>query len=420
MTRRLLLALTPATLFSSCSVIGGGSAPGPLLGGTPSPSGSFALGVDMLRETGFAALRGKRVGLITNQTSADRSGTPTRVALQRALGPAFTTLYTPEHGLDGREPAGLHVKSRLDPVTGLIAYSLYGSTRKPTPAMLANVDAVCFDLQDIGSRSYTYISTMALAMEACAHADKEFVVFDRPNPVGGIRVQGPPLEPRWKSFVGQIPVPYLHGMTAGELARMGNARGWWPARPRLTVIPMRGWRRSMLWHDTYLSWIPTSPNIPSAHSPIYYAATGVLGGLDGVDIGIGTRHPFEFAGGKDINAVQFADDMNRRGIPGVRFTPYRSSRKPGFGGVRLQFSLHGTTDIMALAAVLCSEVIRRSGGLPLRATRGDTLTLFHKVWGSDSLWNVLRSGRSPSGLISSFQNYARSFALQRQPFLIYS
>ena len=131
MTRRLLLALTPATLFSSCSVIGGGSAPGPLLGGTPSPSGSFALGVDMLRETGFAALRGKRVGLITNQTSADRSGTPTRVALQRALGPAFTTLYTPEHGLDGREPAGLHVKSRLDPVTGLIAYSLYGSTRKP-------------------------------------------------------------------------------------------------------------------------------------------------------------------------------------------------------------------------------------------------------------------------------------------------
>jgi uncharacterized protein YbbC (DUF1343 family) len=420
MTRRQLLALASGGLSASLSSCINPGGPSPMPGGAPSAGGPFALGIDMLRETGYAQLRGKRIGLITNQTSADRSGTPTRVMLQRALGPAFTTLYTPEHGLDGREPAGLHVSSRRDPVTGLTAHSLYGATRKPTPAMLANVDAVCFDLQDIGSRSYTYISTMALAMEACAQAGKEFIVLDRPNPIGGLRVQGPHLEPRWKSFVGQIPVPYLHGMTAGELARMGNARGWWAARPQLTVIPMRGWTRGMAWHDTHLRWIPTSPNIPSAHSPIYYAATGILGGLDGVDIGIGTPHPFEYAGGKGINPQQFADDMNRRGIPDVRFIPYNSSRKPGFGGVKLQIALHGSTDIMALAVVLCSEVIRRSGGHPLRATRGDTLSLFHKVWGSESLWNTLRSGQSPSGLIASFQSSARSFAALRQPFLMYA
>lgn len=386
----------------------------------PSSSGPFALGVDVLAANNFLGLRGKRVGLITNQTSANRAGVPTRVVLQRALGPAFTTLYTPEHGLDGREPAGLHVTSRRDPVTGLTAHSLYGSTRKPTPAMLANVDVVCFDLQDIGSRSYTYISTMALAMEACGQQGKEFVVLDRPNPVGGLKVQGPPLDPRWKSFVGQIPVPYLHGMTAGELARMGNARGWWAARPRLTVIPMCGYNRAMSWRNTGLRWIPTSPNIPHAHSPLYYAATGILGGLDGVDIGIGTPRPFEYAGGKGINPQQFAADMSRMGIPGVRFTPYMSSRKPGFGGVALNIDPYGATDIIALAVILTSEVVRRTNGAPLRASRGDTITLFHKVYGSDSLWRDLNARRPAGQIISGFQGYARSFAGSRQPFLLYS
>ena len=262
MNRRHFLTLSSASVLASCA--GPGSAPRSV---TPA-SGTFALGIDVLRENNFSILRGKRTGLITNQTSVDGSGTPSRVVLQRALGPSFTTLFTPEHGLDGRERAGNKVASRRDPLTGLIAHSLYGSTRKPTPAMLVNVDVVCFDLQDIGSRSYTYISTMALAMEACGHAGKEFVVFDRPNPVGGLKVQGPPREERWKSFVGQVPVPYLHGMTAAELARMGNACGWWAALPQLSVIPMRGWRRGMTWRDTGLRWIPTSPNIPGPNSPL--------------------------------------------------------------------------------------------------------------------------------------------------------
>ncbi len=420
MNRRHFLqfsGLSAASLLTSCSLPGMGKTPRPVQ--PAAPAGPFALGIDVLRERDFDLLRGKRAGLITNQTSVDSRGVPTRVLLQRGLGKGFTTLFTPEHGLDGREPAGYKVTSRRDPLTGLTAYSLYGDTRKPTPAMLSNVDVVCFDLQDIGSRSYTYISTMAVAMEACAQAGKQFVVFDRPNPLGGVKVQGPPREEQWKSFVGQIPVPYLHGMTAGELARMGNARAWWAARARLTVVPMRGWRRDMAWRDTGLRWIATSPNIPKMDSPFYYAATGILGGLDGVDIGIGTDRPFEYAGGLGINPEQFCASLSRMGIPGVTFSPYLSSRKPGFGGAAISIDPHGSTDLIALAVILTCEVVRRTSGAPLRASKGDTVTLFNKVWGSDSLWRDLHAGRPAAQIISAFQSYPRAFAGMRQPFLLY-
>ena len=383
-----------------------------------SGGGGFALGIDVLSESGFAAVRGARVGLITNQTSADRSGTRTRSVLQRGLGQNLTALFTPEHGLDGTEKAGNKVPSRMDPLTGVVAWSLYGDTRKPTGQMLAGIDAMLFDLQDIGSRSYTYISTMALAMEACAEHGKTFIVLDRPNPMGGHRIQGPPLESRWKSFVGQIPVPYVHGMTAGELARMICARGWISRNPKLQVIPMRGWQRGMMWRDTGLRWIPTSPNIPHAESPLYYAATGMLGGLNGVDIGIGST-PFECAAGRGVNPDTFAASMNARRIPGVQFSPWTSSRKPGFAGARLKIDPHGQTDLVALDVLLCAEICRLSGGEPLRQTTGDTLTLFHKVYGSDSLWNHLRRGTSVSTIMAGWQSANASFRSARQPYLLY-
>lgn len=417
-TRRAFLrfasAASGAALLPSCVSPGGRRL------ALPGTGGSLALGIDNLASSGFAAVRGKRVGLILNQTSAAGNGTPSRVVLQRALGRNLTSLYTPEHGLDGRERAGIHVTSRRDPITGLPAYSLYGETRKPSPAMLANIDVMLFDLQDVGSRSYTYLSTMALAMEACAEQGREFMVLDRPNPLGGARISGPPLEPRWKSFVGQVPVPYVHGLTAGELAKMINACGWIKARPRLTVIPMRGWQRRMVWRDTGLRWIPTSPNIPGPESPFYYAATGILGGLNGVDIGIGTSRPFEYAGGPKINPHEFAAAMNRRHIPGVRFHPYHSERKPGFAGVRLSIDTHGNTDLLALAVVLASEVCRRTGNSPLRATTGDTRTLFHKVYGSDSLFRDLQSGRPVGSIMASWQTSLSAFRSARQRFLMYA
>lgn len=385
----------------------------------PAESGPFAFGIDVLAESGFAAVRGRRVGLITNQTSVSASGERTRTVVQRGLGRSFTALYTPEHGLDGREPAGYKVASRRDPVTGLPAHSLYGATRKPTPAMLADIDVLLFDLQDIGCRSYTYISTMALAMEAAAENGKHFVVLDRPNPLGGHRVQGPPLDLRWKSFVGQIPVPYVHGMTAGELARMINAHGWIHARPSLTVIPMRGWRREMIWRDTGKRWVPTSPNIPHAESPFYYVATGILGGLGGVDIGIGTPNPFEYAGSRGVNPEELAAALSRRGIPGVRFTPYSSRLRPGFAGVRLHIDPRGGTDLPALAVILTDEICRRTGGAPLRSTQGDKRTLFHKVYGSDSLYRDLMNRRPAGSIIASWQDSLVRFRSARQPYLLY-
>lgn len=415
--RLACLGFLVISVLSSCTPFGGGAAKS--YPQNAASTGPFALGIDRLREDGFAILRGKRVGLITNQTSLTRDGTQTRTALQRGIGRSLTALYTPEHGLDGREPAGLHVGSRRDPVTGLTAYSLYGSTRKPTPQMLAGIDVLLFDLQDIGSRSYTYISTLALAMEAAAENGKEFIVLDRPNPLGGQRVQGPPLESAWKSFVGQIPVPYVHGMTAGELARMINGQGWIKSRPRLMVVPMRGWQRSMVWSDTGLRWMATSPNIPGPMSPFYYATTGILGGLDGVDIGIGTSRPFEYAGGKGINPGQFAADMNRLGISGVHFSPYSSSRKPGYGGVQIMLNPRGNTDLLALDVLLTSEVIKRTGGNPLRVTRGDELNLFHKVYGSDSLWRDLNRRRPVGQIIASWQSGNARFLSARQGYLLY-
>src|SRR5438128_9581985 len=244
-------------------------------------SATVQLGIDVLEDSSYAQLRGKRVGLITNQTGVDSRGNRTRVLLKQHCN--LVALYTPEHGLEGREKAGRYIKSRRDPLTGLTAYSLYGPTRKPTRAMLRGVDVLVFDIQDIGCRSYTYISTMGLCMEAAGENGIEFVVLDRPNPLGGLRVEGPKVEPRWISFVGQYPIPYVHGMTVGELAKMINTAGWIAPRCKLTVVPMRNWTRDMTWGETGLRWVPTSPNIPYARTPLYYIATGMVGELGGLE-----------------------------------------------------------------------------------------------------------------------------------------
>lgn len=375
------------------------------------------LGIDFLASRNFDLLRGKRVGLITNHTSMTGRGEMTRVAMKRALGPALTALYAPEHGIDGTIGAGIHVSTRRDAVTGLTVYSLYGPTRKPTPQMLAPVDVLVFDLQDIGCRSYTYISTMAVAMEAAAENGKSFVVLDRPNPMGGWRVEGPPLEAKWKSFVGQIPVPYVHGMTTGELAMMTAARGWISATPRLNVVRMQGWSRNMMWQDTGLRWYRTSPNIPHATSPFYYVATGILGGASAVDIGIGTENPFGYAGASGVNAESMLAACRDFGAAGVGFTPY--SRK-GFGGVRLSIHPRAQADLTALDVRMLAALNRLSGGKVLARMTGSKLNLFHKVYGSERLYNDLRRGVSADQIIATWSGNVRSFLSARQRHLLYA
>lgn len=393
---------------------GGGSR---LKGQVATYRGPVKLGIDVLAENDFDLLRGKRVGLITNQTSVTRSGEKTRVVLQRSPQVNLVALYTPEHGLEGTEKAAVHIDTRRDPLTGLTAYSLYGPTRKPTPDMLAGIDVMLFDLQDIGSRSYTYISTMIRAMEACGENGKEFVVLDRPNPLGGLRVQGPPMEKQWISFVGQVPTPYIHGMTAGEIAQMANAKGWIAKSCHLTVVPVLGWNRGMSWEHTGLRWVPTSPNIPKPVSPRYYAATGIFGSLSGGDIGIGSDGPFEYVGGPGFDAAEFTAYLSSLRLPGVRFTPYTRN---SFGGSRVSIDANAPVDLAGLNLIFIDAVNRRIGARNLFVrTTASNKDVFYKVYGSTSIERDLPRANSPAQIIAGWQGSNEAFRRDRQPYLIY-
>lgn len=415
-SRRSFLLSSGAATLTGCQMMPSLMQPSP----TAAPAvggGPFMLGIDMLAARGFDLLRGRRVGLITNHTAYTSQGVMTRVAMQRALGQGLVALYGPEHGIDGTVGAGKHIATRRDPVTGLVVHSLYGPTRKPTAQQLADIDTLVFDVQDIGCRSYTYISTMVVAMEAAAEQGKFFVVLDRPNPMGGWRVEGPPVEARWKSFVSQIPIPYVHGMTVGELAMMTAAHGWISRAPRMTVVRMQGWSRGMTWNHTGLRWHATSPNIPHATSPLYYVATGILGGAAQVDVGIGTENPFGYAGGSGVNPQAMLAACQGFGASGVTFSPYSRN---GFGGVRLHIHPQAQTDLTALDVRLLDTLNRLSGGRVIARMSGDKLNLFHKVYGSESLYQQLRRGVPATQIIGSWTGYTNSFRNQRQKHLLYA
>ncbi len=420
MNRRHFLNLWPAGVAGMLQSCGTTGVTTTYPGGGFSGGGRVVLGVDRLAQDNFAILRGRRVGFITNQTSINGSGTPSRRVLQQGLGPGLTKLFAPEHGLDSRVRAGVSVPTVRDSMTGLTAHSLYGAHRKPTREMLQNIDVMVFDVQDIGSRSYTYISTMIVAMEACGEAGIDFVVLDRPNPMGGNLLSGPPIERGLKSFVGQVPVPYVHGMTTGEIAKMAVGRGWVTRGPKLMVVPMLGWQRGMAWGSTGLPWVATSPNIPYSYSPHYYATTGMLGGMGAVDIGIGTSKPFQVAGGRGVNGAQLAEFLSGQGFSGAQFRPYVSSKKAGFSGVEILLNPAAQPDVCALGVALCSEICRRAGGEPLRATSSGMLDLFHKVYGSRSLWSHLKQGTPWQSIAREWHDSLSSFRSQRQAYLLYS
>ena len=263
-------------------------------------------------------LRTKRLGLIAHPASVTSDLTHAADAIGNA-GYDLRALFGPQHGARGEKQDNMIESDHyLDPVTGLPVHSLYGETRKPTPAMLDGLDALLFDLQDVGVRVYTFIWTMALAMEACAEANIRFVVLDRPNPIGGIRREGPVLRSGYKSFVGLHPVPLRHGLTCGEMARWLNAeRG---IGCDLTVIPCDGWERSMLWPDTGLPWVMPSPNLPTPHSCVVYPGTVLLEGTN-LSEGRGTTRPFELFGAPWLNPTALATRLTDAHLPGVHFRP---------------------------------------------------------------------------------------------------
>ena len=284
-------------------------------------------GIDMLERYGFGQLRGKRVGLVTNPSGVDCYLRSTIDILFEAPDVNLVALYGPEHGVRGDAYAGDHVASGKDPKTGLPVYSLYGSTRKPTPEMLKGVDVMVYDIQDVGTRSYTFISTLGLVMRACAEKDIEVMVLDRPNPLGGLKVEGSYVEPNFFSFVSEFRIPYVYGLTVGELANLINEEGLncgvdgkeAPLKCRLTVIPMRGWERSMLYKDTGLPWILPSPNIPSEASAIGYPSAGIAGEFGYLNIGVGYTIPFQTFAAPWIDADKLKEKLDSYNIPGTAF-----------------------------------------------------------------------------------------------------
>ena len=298
-------------------------------------------GIEVLRDRGFRGLIGKRVGLVTNPSGVDSKLNSTIDILYNAPGVELVALYGPEHGVRGDMYAGDKVADARDEATGLPVYSIYGATRKPTKEMLQGIDVMVYDIQDVGVRSYTFISSLGLVMEACAELGIEVMVLDRPNPLGGNKIEGCVVEPGFFSFVSQYEIPYIYGLTVGELAVMINEEGMnrgqkgnqEPAECDLTVIPMKGWTRDMLYEDTGLPWVLPSPNIPFKDTPMYYAAAGICGELYGfMNIGIGYTLPFQVFGATWLDPDLLKARLDSYGLPGISFRtiwykPFSGSQK---------------------------------------------------------------------------------------------
>lgn len=361
--------------------------------------GKVLLGVENLFSLPYQQiLRGRQIGLITNHTAIDSKGISTLDLFKQHAqsgGYSLVAIFAPEHGVTGLHYAGENVQDQCD-VNRIPIYSLHGSTRRPTAAMLKDVTLLVYDIQDIGSRSYTYISTLFYAMEEAAKVHLPVVVLDRPNPLGGELVDGPMLEEEWRSFVGYINVPYCHGLTIGELARYFNAE--YKIGCDLTVIPMQGWQRRMTFKDTELTWIPTSPQVPEAQTVFYYPTTGLLGELQIVNIGVGYTLPFKVVGAPWINAEQFAARLNAQQFPGVRFHPFHYT--PFFGrfageachGVFIaltdpQVYLPVTTQFLLMGVLKSLYPSHFQKGLEASVSRQE---MFNKVNGTEEIYRILK------------------------------
>lgn len=390
--------------------------------------GAVQLGIDQVFSSPHqAVLRGKQIGLITNHTGIDSQGNSTIDLFKKNATSCEYTLkafFAPEHGLTGLHCAGEAVAHASDG-EGIPIYSLHGSTRRPTSAMLNGITLLVYDIQDLGSRSYTYSSTLFYVMEEAAKAHIPVLVLDRPNPLGAI-VDGPLLEKKWRSFVGYINVPYCHGLTIGELAQYFN--GEYQVDCALTVVPLQGWQRQMTFEETGLTWVPTSPHIPEARTAFYYPTTGLLGELQIVNIGVGYTLPFKVVGAPWIDARQFAQQLNAQHFPGVHFYPFHY--RPFFGrfaGQACQGVLIAITDphiylpvttqylLMGMLKTLYPSFFEKA----LVATSSQCQEMFNKVNGTAEVYRLLKEEKYFIWKLRSLHQQEREhYLLKRRPYLI--
>jgi uncharacterized protein YbbC (DUF1343 family) len=382
-------------------------------------------GIEVLAERDFDLLRGKRVGLVTNPTGVDKSLRSTIDILHKHVN--LTALYGPEHGVRGDFSAGDHVGDQVDSQTGIPVYSLYGKSRKPSKEALENVDVIVYDIQDIGTRSYTYISTMGLVMEAAAELDKEVVILDRPNPLGGLRVEGPLVEEGYFSFVSQYSIPYVYGLTCGELALMLNGEGMLEGgkQCKLQVVPMEGWHREMPFEACGLPWVPTSPHIPDYRTAYFYPATGIIGELDPNMIGIGYTLPFQVLVTENIDAMKLADAMNALQIDGVQFRPiwfkpyYMAKKGTPLQGVQIHLTDPVRAPLTSIQFWFLQEARKLDPAFDPFQGKENRYQMFDKVCGSDLLRSAMMSDFNFSELLEFWNHDVDRFRKLSRPYYLY-
>ena len=385
-------------------------------------SARVILGSERLFAEDFHLIRGQRVGLITNHSGVNHLLQPTADLLHAAADCELVALFGPEHGIRGDAADGVKVGTSRDPQTGVPAYSLYGETRQPDESMLADVDVMLFDIQDVGVRFYTYLYTMSMSMEACAERNLPFVLLDRPNPIGGEIVSGNLLDPKFASFVGRYPIPIRYGMTIGEIARLFNDA--FAIGVDLHVIPLQGWRRSARWEETGLPWVPPSPNMPSVDTAVVYPGTCFFEGTN-LSEGRGTPKPFEQIGAPFVDGPRLAAHLNILELPGVIFRPvyFQPTSSKHIGQICQGVQLH-VVDHSAFQAV-------RTGFELLGAVRqlwpdqfawhipGGGIHNFDRLAGTDRIRLALDTGVPTAELVAGWEEELRKFRALRRDYLLY-
>ncbi|CUU07699.1 Uncharacterized conserved protein YbbC, DUF1343 family [Candidatus Thermokryptus mobilis] len=387
------------------------------------------IGAEILIEKHLDLIKGKKIGIVTNHTGILPDGRHIVDVLNEIEDVKVVALFGPEHGIRGEVPDGKSISHGVDTKTGIPVFSLYGEVKKPTTEMLKDIDVLIFDIQDVGARFYTYISTMSYCMEACAEMGKKFIVLDRPNPVRGVYVDGPILEPRFKSFVGLHPIPVAHGMTVGELAKMFNEEAWLEngMKADLTVIKMENYSRKLWFDQTGLPWIKPSPNMMTLKTAIVYTATCFIEGTN-VSEGRGTQHPFEWIGAPWIDGSKLANELNSYNLPGVRFEPIsfiptdieKVTVDPKYEGERcggIYLNVYdrekfepvkvGVYILYALKKLYPDKFKWRTAGQD-------------RLWGTDKIRLMIDEGKKPEEIIKTWESELKKFLGIRQKYLLYN
>ena len=357
------------------------------------------LGIDLLESKEFSLLKGKKIGLITNQTGVNSRLESTIDILSEESSVTLVALFGPEHGVRGDIEGGKSVEFYIDQKTNLPVYSLYGKNRKPTDEMLDGIDALVYDIQDIGVRSYTFISTMGLAIEAASENKIEFIVLDRPNPLGGIKVEGNLVEDEFISFISQFKIPYVYGLTCGELAQLLVGENMIDISNdfAITVVPMKNWNRAMRWEDTGLEWIPTSPHIPQSITSIFYPMTGILGELRScISIGVGYTLPFQLIGAEWIKPNDLATHLTNMNIPGLTFRPITFKPYYAFGeqislkGVQIHVIDYSRTNLIKTQFYIIDALKQLYPGKNLfDMANKNEIKMFNRAIGSREIYKII-------------------------------